>query len=197
MTLKCPPLLHPPPNLHRCRAEWLVLIRKADSLCPEPGNQQPEGESYYLGRETWPSLPGPRDWHLHHQSIPGSCDQGSLPWSPGQRHLDDARRASAAGGGPQDCGQWERARSERSAKTGSGEGVPSAGGIRTERRLCFGRGNDSLWPPLNWNRYPVLSVYMTENFAHQLKLTLTNLTQLIFILNLKEKAVFDRIEIQC
>lgn len=184
----------PPPPPHRCRAEWLLLIWKADPLRPEPADQRPEGDAYRLGRETQPSLPGSRDQHLHLQPLSGSCDQGAVPWSLGQHHLHDACRVSAAGGGQQDCGQRERARSERGAEAGSGEGVSPAGGLRTERGLRCGRGHGSLWPPVNWTRPPPVCLHDWE-FC-----TLTKANKphtAYFILKCKAKAVFDGTGIKC
>lgn len=121
-----------------------MYVREADWLCTEPGDQRLDGESHHPWGATQPPPPGSGHQHLRLQPFPWSRVQSTLPWRGEQRHLHDASGAPAAGRGPQNRGERKRTGSQRGAQAGGGEGVSSAGGLRTERRLCCGRGHGPL-----------------------------------------------------
>lgn len=132
----------------RCRSERVMLVWKADSFCLEPGKQWPESDSYCPGRETWPWELGSGDLHLHQQSLPGSCDQSALPWSPEQPRLHDACRAPSKRWRQQNCWQRQCTSTQPSVQAGSGEGVSFSSGVRQERGFCCGCGHGPQWPAM-------------------------------------------------
>lgn len=73
-----------------------MLIREADPLCPESGNQRPPSESHHPRGETRPTLPGSGDQHLPQQSLSGQRDQGIMPWNSKKHLHHDVSRPSAA-----------------------------------------------------------------------------------------------------
>lgn len=137
----------------RCgRAQWRVPLREAHWLRPESGNEWPQSEADHPGGETQPGVPGSGDQHLRCKPLPWPCRPCSVLRNHRQHRLHDASGPSAACGGPKNRGQWERHRAEPGAAAGGGEGLPPAGGVRAERRLCRWGGYGSLWPMLSGTR---------------------------------------------